>query len=618
MGLFLVYMFKSAICLTLLYLLYSLLMSKETFHRTNRIAILAILVLSIVIPFIQIKVENQTDVQETFLTLEQLILLASQNETGEEVSQRTTLTPLHFVLLIYLLGLVFFIVRHVYSFIKLQLLLRSGERETINNNTQLIIHDQALAPFSWMNYIVISRTDLEENGREILIHEQAHIRHRHTIDLLVMDIYLYLQWFNPTAWLLKKEMQNVHEFEADETVINEGVDAKQYQLLLIKKAVGTRLYSMANSFNHSKLKKRITMMSKQKSSKWAYLKYLYILPAVAISVIAFARPEVSAELKELSETKVSDFTDIIVPVEAESPQGVKTDKKEKKVPPPPTKSVKKETKVAEEQPTEQKNEKPIKVIITETETTGGSSVTKSTSVNITDNKTDHNTLYITGDSMTVNTYDFSKDGKQPLIVINDEIVSHSILHAIDHTKIENVTVLKGQSATDAYGEQGENGVIKITINDGNNTVKMKRKNITMKMDTNVSLTGDSTKQYRVFLNGKEVSKDELNRLNKEGTKTIQVTEGKADGKEKFLFIETHQVNPGDLIKVNGQVIDVKGKAIVGATVMVEGTTAGNVTDVEGRFQMKVPKGSILRVGFIDYDTVTTEAKEEMRVILNKE
>lgn len=360
------------------------------------------------------------------------------------------------------------------------------------------------------------------------------------------------------------------------------------------------------------------MMSKQKSSKWAYLKYLYILPAVAISVIAFARPEVSAELKELSETKVSDFTDIIVPAEAESPQGVKTDKKEKKVPPPPTKSVKKETKVAEEQPTEQKKEKPIKVIITETETTGGSSVTKSTSVNITDNKTDHNTLYITGDSMTVNTYDFSKDGKQPLIVINDEIVSHSILHAIDHTKIENVTVLKGESATDAYGEQGENGVIKITINDGNNTVKMKRKNITMKMDTNVSLTGDSTKQYRVFLNGKEVSKDELNRLNKEGTKTIQVTEGKADGKEKFLFIETHQVNPGDLIKVNGQVIDVKGKAIVGATVMVEGTTAGNVTDAEGRFQMKVPKGSILRVGFIDYDTVTTEAKEEMRVILNKE
>ena len=134
-------------------------------------------------------------------------------------------------------------------------LICSGRREKQERGITLVVHDRAVAPFSWMKYIVISRKDLEENGREILIHETAHIRNRHSIDLLIADVCIFFQWFNPGAWLLKQELQNIHEYEADETVINEGVNAKEYQLLLIKKAVGTRLYSMANSFNHSKLKK---------------------------------------------------------------------------------------------------------------------------------------------------------------------------------------------------------------------------------------------------------------------------------------------------------------------------------------------------------------------------
>ena len=124
-----------------------------------------------------------------------------------------------------------------------------------------------------MKFVVISEKDLKENREEILTHEYAHIRKRHSIDLLIADICIFFQWFNPASWLLKQELQNIHEFEADESVIAQGIDAKKYQLLLIKKAVGTRLYSMANSFNHSSLKKRITMMLKKKSNPWARLKY---------------------------------------------------------------------------------------------------------------------------------------------------------------------------------------------------------------------------------------------------------------------------------------------------------------------------------------------------------
>ena len=139
----------------------------------------------------------------------------------------------------------------------------------------------------------------------------AHVHNRHSIDLLISDICIIFQWFNPTSWLLKQELQNIHEYEADETVIRQGVNAKQYQLLLIKKAVGTRLYSMANSFNHSKLKKRITMMLKEKSSPWARMKYLYVLPVAAITLTAFARPEISNELNEISTIKVNDITSIL-------------------------------------------------------------------------------------------------------------------------------------------------------------------------------------------------------------------------------------------------------------------------------------------------------------------
>ncbi len=158
-----------------------------------------------------------------------------------------------------------------------------------------------------MNHIVISRRDLQENGTEILRHELAHVRNRHSIDLLIADCCILLQWFNPAAWLLKAELQNTHEFEADETVIREGVDIRQYQMLLIKKAVGSRLYSIANSFNHSKLKKRITMMLKKRSNPWARAKYFYVLPVAAVAVAAFARPEISAVSDEISSVKVSDF-----------------------------------------------------------------------------------------------------------------------------------------------------------------------------------------------------------------------------------------------------------------------------------------------------------------------
>ena len=317
----------SNLLFAIFYLFYRLLLARETFHRFNRFSLLGILLLSCLLPLVEVSVKQETEVHQTMLTLEQLLMMADAvNATEAGASAETaTVTWIQVALLVYLAGIVFFAFRNVCSLVRLLMLLKSGKKEDIGSylpsrkeRVTLIVHNRDIAPFSWMGYIVISRKDLEENGREILIHELAHIHNRHSWDLLVADVCIFFQWFNPASWLLKQELQNIHEFEADETVIKEGVDAKQYQLLLIKKAVGTRLYSMANSFNHSKLKKRITMMLKEKSSPWARLKYLYVLPVAAIAVTAFARPEVSETVEEISAVKVNDLTAIVETKVAES------------------------------------------------------------------------------------------------------------------------------------------------------------------------------------------------------------------------------------------------------------------------------------------------------------
>ena len=318
MGIFLVYILKSSLCLAAFYLFYRLLLSRETLHRFNRMALLGVLLLSAVVPLIEVSTEQPTGVGQGMLTLEEWLVLseAMPEVSSTPVEEARAVWPL-VLLAVYGVGVLFFLGRNLLSLIRLGQLLRGTRREDIHRYVAdaprilLFVHERGIAPFSWMRYIVIARKDLEEDGRPILLHELAHIRCGHSWDLLLADLCCFVQWFNPAAWLLKQELQAVHEYEADEAVLRAGVNAREYQLLLIKKAVGTRLYSMANSLNHSKLKKRITMMQRRKSNPWARAKLLYVLPLAAVAVAAFARPEVSGVSNELSATKVTDLAAIV-------------------------------------------------------------------------------------------------------------------------------------------------------------------------------------------------------------------------------------------------------------------------------------------------------------------
>lgn len=312
MGTFLVYILKSAVCLAVFYLFYRLLLSKETFHRFNRIALLGVMVLSCLLPLIQVTVKEASPVNMQVMSMEDLLLMYQWNQGATVVEEGShTLRWQEILVLVYFAGLLFVIVRHLWSLGHMLFLIRHSRCEKLDHGVRLVIHQRDIAPFSWMCYIVISETDLKEGGHYILVHERAHIRLHHSWDLLLTELCAWVQWFNPAIWLLKQELQNIHEYEADEEVLRQGIQAKEYQMLLIKKAVGARLYSIANSFNHSSLKKRITMMIRKKSNPWARAKYLYVLPLAAVTVAAFARPEISQPLDEISSVKVNDLSAVL-------------------------------------------------------------------------------------------------------------------------------------------------------------------------------------------------------------------------------------------------------------------------------------------------------------------
>ena len=454
MGFFFVYILKSGVCLSLFYLFYRLLLSKETFYRFNRIALLGILVFSLLLPLIEVTKAPQNEINQAVLTIEQLLVMAENHQEtqvttvveGDDLVD-TWRSPVHWieiVLLFYIAGIFFLVCRNVYSLFRLVRLMNTAQRRQIDKHTVLLVHDRNVAPFSWMKFVVISRTDLEENGREILIHECAHIRKHHSWDLLIADICIFFQWFNPGAWLLKQELQNIHEYEADEAVINEGINARDYQLLLIKKAVGTRLYSMANSFNHSKLKKRITMMLKEKSNPWARLKYLYVLPLAAIAVTAFARPEISEKADEISAVKVNDLAAIV-------------EAKVEEI----TKDVLKDSLKA----------KPY-VVPEKSKMYGGRWVSKdSSTVYSADSVVIFNDSVASKRSSVVlygGRFERISESNKPLILVDGKEVSKDTLYSImndeaNPNRIKTVSILRSDAALSIYGEKGKHGVYDIEL-----------------------------------------------------------------------------------------------------------------------------------------------------------
>ena len=266
MGEFFAYSLKSAGCLAVFYLFYKVLLSRDTFHRFNRITLLVIMILSIMLPCIAVFFRTILPVEIYTELLPEQFAFVNSPPASSVFSETSSINRwLSIILLVYLSGCCVCIIRISQALFHILRLIQNGDHIRLDHNILLTVHsDNRITPFSWKKNIVISRADMNEAGDTIVLHEKAHILAYHSFDLMLAELCLIFQWYNPAAWLLYDELKNLHEFEADRFVLDQGTDAKQYQLLIIKKAVGSRLYSMANSFNHSNLKKRITMMLQKK------------------------------------------------------------------------------------------------------------------------------------------------------------------------------------------------------------------------------------------------------------------------------------------------------------------------------------------------------------------
>ena len=284
------YIIKSALTLSILYSLFFFFLRKETFHRFNRLCLLFTLVASLVLPLVHITLQHSSPVNEavtastTYITTLPAIVVTPQAEaplfTWSNVLEG-----------IYWSGLCLMLLYLALQIIQTYQIMQGGLRHTDKNGNTVILKEDIKSPFSIFRFIVMSVEDYENQRQNILTHEQEHIRMGHSYDLLLLEAVKILQWFNPFVWLLEADLEAIHEYQADEAVINQGIDAKQYQQLLVVKAVGNRLQPFANNLRRGSLKKRIIMMYQKKSNRWMMLKALFILPATCFALYAFATPK---------------------------------------------------------------------------------------------------------------------------------------------------------------------------------------------------------------------------------------------------------------------------------------------------------------------------------------
>ena len=284
---FLIYDGKVAIALLVFGLFYRFLLKKETFHRFNRVVLMGLTVLSFILPLCIITIRKPMDMDTNAYVSAAGLPDASSQELMPMVE---TMTPWWQTALIILFwaGAAFVLVRVLGSILSIVRIIRRGEMVQ-DDGCRIIVTEREIDPFSWMKYIVLSRKDWEGDNTIIIAHEKAHIVFGHSVEVLLVDILSALQWFNPACWMLRADLQELHEYEADDAVLRAGTEIKEYQYLIIRKTVSKGGYSVANSFNHSILKNRITMMSKSKSPLKRRLRAFWLVPLVCLGIGLQAR-----------------------------------------------------------------------------------------------------------------------------------------------------------------------------------------------------------------------------------------------------------------------------------------------------------------------------------------
>ena len=272
---YITYLLQSAVLLAVLYTVYWFFLRKDTFFHVNRFYLLSSLALSLIIPLLDIRIVASGPISPVMIMLDPVLISSERIEkaAAEHMSW------FEIAGVIYLTGVFIFSLRLMIQLIQLAIIIRRN-KITRQEGANIVFVDRGYSPFSFFNLVFI-RKEYYLNGKltPVLAHENIHIHQFHTLDLLLIEIAIILQWFNPFAWFLGRSMKSIHEFLADEGVLKQGFLKSEYQTLILNEAMGLQVNNLTNNFNVSLIKNRITMMTKARSASWTLIKVVVAIPA---------------------------------------------------------------------------------------------------------------------------------------------------------------------------------------------------------------------------------------------------------------------------------------------------------------------------------------------------
>ena len=299
MGAFLSYSIVSGIILLCLALAYRLLLAPEKQHGYNRAVILAIYTVSFTtLPMISL-IQHVATIPQPSIIIENIDIVETIITPNSKPIWGTIL------IWIFILGMIAVIAKTTITWWQLAKIVRSGDKIKKNGYTIIVTENSNIAPFSWLHYIVLYRKDYDAGCSAIIEHELKHVSSAHWFDLIIAQIVCIINWYNPAAWLMRNELKLVHEYQADMAVLHAGHNAQEYQILLIKKAIGTKFQSLANSLNHNNLKKRINMMYQKKSSTVCKFKALALVPILVLAISVTTASPVRAAISTISDSEAT-------------------------------------------------------------------------------------------------------------------------------------------------------------------------------------------------------------------------------------------------------------------------------------------------------------------------
>lgn len=298
------YLLKVNICWAVFYGLYWMLFRRHTFFFLNRCYLLFSLLISFAIPAIEF--------QETIRVVESAPTVITTSDLTFVASVKPDTYPIqHLMLSLYAAGIVLMLSTLGKSLLRIYHVIRKGICIPMQDYQLVISHslNSTCGSFSFLNWMIISNEDYEQNFEPIFMHEMVHIRQWHTLDILLIELLKVIFWFNPILWLYKRALQDTHEYLADE----QASDRDLYAAFLLSYAKSALATSVANRFfNSSLLKKRIHMIYQDRTARWLRTKYLLFLPVLVLAVTLMAARKYVYDTKDVDPKKVETQKLVIV------------------------------------------------------------------------------------------------------------------------------------------------------------------------------------------------------------------------------------------------------------------------------------------------------------------